>query len=493
MTSTRSRAVRAQLLAQTPLFGGLPGTLLDELSSGGKSIELPPHARVYSAGEAIRQAHLLCRGSVKRTVRPPGQAERIIELADTPQLLGIGEILGDSRYHSSCEVIQPSTLVTIDVERLRAAIARHAELGRRIARVLALKLCTAEGEMVGHTASVTGTQRVLDYLLKLAGENAPMAGETTVALGASKRTIAARIGVRPESLSRSLKVLSDSGVIAVEGRTVHIQNAAVLDTRSDHSTDRVRFARRRGLPISRVPRTMSPGALVNACGRLRVLSQRMAIAWALIRAGVGTEKAWVRLRMLDAEFTRNLDRLAAVALDAPVADAVREIARRWPDYRLLLFDTQTGPGDAARVFESSEAVLRAADDLTNRAEATVSNPDARWVNVAGRNRMLSQRIGKCFLFQDWPGCGDVTQSLIRESCEGFDRNLSALRDHPLGPPELGAQIGEVAFQWGRFMKSMAPDLALTNRSQRLRAVLAECDRLFRHTDTLVKLYERIVR
>ena len=43
----------------------------------------------------------------------------------------------------------------------------------------------------------------------------------------------------------------------------------------------------------------------------------------------------------------------------------------------------------------------------------------------------------------------------------------------------------------RFLRALAPDVMRVQRAQHVRAVVGEADRLLRHVDTAVKLYERL--
>ena len=183
--------------------------------------------------------------------------------------------------------------------------------------------------MTSHHYGLTGAQRLLDYLLETAGERPGLAGETTVVLKASKKVIAARIGMTPESLSRNLRELSDSGVLVVDGRKIHIQNAALLDTVSGDTKRRLNFCRKRKINALNVATPLSAGALVNMCGRLRVLSQRMAIAWGMIVFVVAPHKALIKLRQLEKEFERNLARLDKLELATNLAEKLTRVKAVW--------------------------------------------------------------------------------------------------------------------------------------------------------------------
>ena len=482
-----------KLLSACPLFSGLPSELFSELIAASHVLRLPASQNVFLAGEPIRAAHVLLSGSAKRWTTTAGHhATNLIELIDSQQVLSLGELLGIPQYAATCTTITACVVLTIDLRKLRHIIRHDADFSGRLLQALALRQCVIEFDVTGCNAGLTGTQRVLDYLLDLVADRAALAGETTVTLKPSKKMIAARIGMTPESFSRGLRELSESGVIFVDGSTVHIQNAALLDTDSGDSTQRLYFSRKPRATASLAGSHLSSGSLINTCGRLRVLSQRMAIAWALVASETDPLKGRSKLRQLDIEFGRNLKRIAKAAipgLDEPLA-AVGEI---WPHYQHVLFTEPMAPERAAEVLACSEEVLEATDRLTRQAEASYAGTAAHYVNIAGRNRMLSQRIGKFFMFSDWAGCSAQISPHSNPSCTEFENNLQELQHGGKNLPELAAQLKEVSTQWQKFVRSLVPDMGYPGKLQHTKVVLAEGERLLRFVDTTVKLYERLTK
>ena len=94
------------------------------------------------------------------------------------------------------------------------------------------RLMTLCGSMDAHIRQIenlaleNATNRVARHLVDLAGADA--AGQATVRLGESKQLLASRLAIKPETLSRSLKSLTDAGVIAVQGRSIDIRDLARL-------------------------------------------------------------------------------------------------------------------------------------------------------------------------------------------------------------------------------------------------------------------------
>jgi len=202
-------------------------------------LELPARTLVHGCGEPFDEAYVLCSGTVVRFRELDGDARKVVELVHTPQLLGCGEFFGASRHESGCETASACALIALDAGVLRAVAERSLVLTRRMLQAVAARLCEVEFDVAGRHASRTSAQRILDYLVELAGGSLALAGETTVELASTKKVLAARIGITPEAFSRSLRELADKGVIVVDKRLIHIQNAATLDTGAGEQPQRL--------------------------------------------------------------------------------------------------------------------------------------------------------------------------------------------------------------------------------------------------------------
>lgn len=477
-----------KLLSGSRLFGGLPSEILDALIAASRLVQLAANQNLYEAGSPVREAFILFDGSVKREAAMPGGATRVVQLVQQEQLLSPGEVFGATHYTSSCTSMTPVLLVAIDARKLREFTHQSSDLGCRITGFLAQRLCATEFDATGFHYGLTGAQRLLDYLLELAGDQAALAGETTVLLKASKKVIAARIGMTPESLSRNLRELSDKGVIVVDGRSVHIQNAVLSDTVTGCSRQRVNFSRKRKGDMAATGKKISSGALVNLCGRLRVISQRLALSWGAAVSGLSPARERIRLRQFEKEFIRNLARLDRLELPGELLAELQSVQALWPDYRQAMSDENED--SAGRVFELSEEMLLAADRLAASAARLAAVPEAAYVNQAGRNRMLSQRITKFFLFREWVGPDRDIAKLSPGACEEFENNLRELVRVGSRYLEVAEQLDVVDKQWRKFIRALCPDLEYASRNKHARLVLIEGERLLRSVDTAVKLFER---
>jgi CRP-like cAMP-binding protein len=485
-----ARLVRARLAA-VPLFAGLPAAQLAELAGAARVLEMGPRTLVNACGAPFDEVFVLCSGTALRFRELDGDARKVVELVHTPQLLGCGEFFGAARHESGCETVSACELLALDARVLRELAGRSLALSRRLLQAVAERLCEVEFDVAGRHSSRTSAQRILDDLVERAGGSLGLAGETTVELAATKKVLAARIGITPEAFSRSLRELADKGVIVVDKRLVHIQHAALLDTGAGEQPQRLSFARRN--KGARRDQAMSVGELVNLSGGLRLLAQRHAIDWVLIGHGVAPVEMQARLRQTIAEFERSLAVLQGASLAPELGEALEEVGRVWAEYRAALTVAERVPAAAAKVLQLSEDFITAADFLNAVAGGFNASGSLHMVNIAGRNRMLSQRVAKFFLFEGFEGSPDRAQPQIAASCRAFEHNQRLLLENAGELPELVAQIEATSALWSRFVASLDPAIRQPHRSGRVRSVLEEGERLLRYTNTVVKLFERLAR
>jgi CRP-like cAMP-binding protein len=480
----------AKLLAGMPLFAGTGSALLERLSPLCKVLKLPGHAPIYRTGDPVRLAKFLVTGSIKRCTLLTDAVERVLELVRPGQLFALSELFGARTYRSFATTLEPCLILSLPVDALLTAAGKHPALAQRLLETLARQQFAIEFEHVSHHA-LSGTQRVLDYLLHLAGDQRAIAGETTVRLDASKKLIAAQLDMTPETFSRTLRQLTLDGVIVVNGRAIHIQNATLaidgVKARED-KTAKLRYPRVDKKPVEN---PISSAALVNLCGRHRMLSQRLASAWCVVARNLEPESGSIALRKLHGQFERNL----AQVKDLPLSDNLRSLCdtleKRWVAYRELLMAAPAAATNAKKVFERSEQMLAAADRLTAAAATEAAHPAARFVNVSGRNRMLTGRLTKLFLFYDMGVMIDKAQTLMNESRTEFLANMAKLRVHGADTPEIMAQLAIDTEQWHAFGSVIDAAIAATPDRQLTHKVLDASDELLRHVDTTVKLYEKL--
>lgn len=186
--------------------------------------------RDYLPGDPIFHEGDPCRGvwcvesglvGIRRVDSNGGSV--LLRLAFPGDSLGYRSLLAGENHRAGAEMLQPGRLCFIERAVVRSILERNPTLGLRFLKRATRDLDAAE-EKVLLGATMTVRARVAHLLLVLRDRFATSVGKGsfTLELPLSRQDLAALIGTRPESMSRTIKSLEDDGVAHFSGRTVHV-------------------------------------------------------------------------------------------------------------------------------------------------------------------------------------------------------------------------------------------------------------------------------
>ena len=161
------------------------------------------------------------------------------------------------------------------------------------------------------------------------------------------------------------------------------------------------------LPLTGVARAAGPksgeiGMLeaINQAGRQRMLSQRMAKLYAQQVRGVRASDAQALMSSSISLFDSQLDTLRRLATSRNAGDIVQtydKLSAGWRDYRQVV-SAPANPDGLLAIASLNEQVLATAHQGTLQLERLNGSSLGKLVNLAGRQRMLSQRMSKFYFF-----------------------------------------------------------------------------------------------
>jgi CRP-like cAMP-binding protein len=226
MTGERTCAAVRELqlvegvLTHLPLFSGIAPPQVQQVAAKSRVVRGRRGEVVCARGELLPGVVAVAYGMLKLALRRADGEEKVV------WFLGAGECFGEA----SVLLSRPSRVEAVALEESQLVVApapmlrRLVELDRRFAHNLVDTLAGRSLDLLAELeASVQqrGVQRLASLLDSLA-EPGRQAGRWMVRLPATKTAVAARLGVKKETLSRMLRGLAKRGLIEVSGREVAI-------------------------------------------------------------------------------------------------------------------------------------------------------------------------------------------------------------------------------------------------------------------------------
>lgn len=192
---------------------------------------------------------------------------------------------------------------------------------------------------------------------------------------------------------------------------------------------------------------------IDVAGRQRMLSQRIVKAYCQIGLKVTPEASRAQLDDALRLFDRQLAELEKAAPSDAVRQALGRTAALWAPLRRVAAGKVDRDG-ARWLAQRSEALLQAANEVVNLLQDAAAKPQARLVNIAGRQRLLSQRLAKLYMLRAWRVDSADIRERIDSAANEFSGALALLRAAPEATPQIQAELDAVALQWEWFASAI---------------------------------------
>lgn len=211
--STDSRAGQAGDLcvARVPLFQGLSYEQQLEVASFARPIRLNALEQAYTAGSDLSQLLVVHTGTVKISRTSAAGQEQMLRVLGPGDFIGESAFLTGARPDHAAEALEDTELCVFRHADFGRLVEKHPSIGMRMLQGLSERLDDLETRLAS-VVSGNVSSRLADYLLSLPATPAP-GGTIEVRLPLAKKEVAALLSTTPESLSRQLRRLTDSGII----------------------------------------------------------------------------------------------------------------------------------------------------------------------------------------------------------------------------------------------------------------------------------------
>ncbi len=235
---------------------------------------------------------------------------------------------------------------------------------------------------------------------------------------------------------------------------------------------------------------------INESGRLRMLTQRLSKAYLLKNMDIQPSKAQLQFTTGIEKFNTNLKELTAFSektnRPAPLLETLNLIEQEWLAYQQALSGT-LDKTTVDNLLASSDRTLLACEALVSQLEKAAEVQSAQWVNLSGRQRMLSQRIAKLYSAISYSDGNEIGLAHIEELNDAvteFDLALDKLLNSPVNTHFVNHKLKKVATQWN-FSKQGFKLLGKGNSTPLVIAMTTET--MLKQMNDITELYEALAK
>jgi CRP-like cAMP-binding protein len=214
------------MLAALPLLQGMQEDALAGLLKASRTMRVGKGSYLVRRGDACEGLYLMAKGRAQLLMPKSDESEHgcdVLCVVEAGMSFGETAMLLGTCFPVSCRSLRDCEVVVVPRTALMPVLQALPDLQVRILNVLSLQLRRMTQD-IAHRTQMSAEGRIAAHLLDLAGNGSNRVFHLTD----NKRSIAMRLSVAPETLSRAFRAMKEEGLISVNGYMIEILNPPAL-------------------------------------------------------------------------------------------------------------------------------------------------------------------------------------------------------------------------------------------------------------------------
>ncbi|MGD8266278.1 MAG: Crp/Fnr family transcriptional regulator [Chromatiales bacterium] len=216
-------ALKPQLedIAGIDVFSGMRAEQLEFLLEESVYQDINRGETLYTHGGDKRKMYCLLSGRIKIGLTASSGNERIIDIVLPGKTFGESALFWKREVPVYAQAMTPSLLLVLNNDSVLESMRKWPEVTLSFLELAHLRIQSLLQGMYACCLR-TAEQRVNDYLMQNAEALMSDQMQALVNLPANKSVVASSLNLSPETFSRQLHQLENSGVVRVDRHSVHI-------------------------------------------------------------------------------------------------------------------------------------------------------------------------------------------------------------------------------------------------------------------------------
>jgi CRP-like cAMP-binding protein len=213
-----------EAISGSPIFSSLGEKALSEICDISETRRADVGEMIFSEGEDARALFILVEGEVDLVKYTPDGRERFVRHVGEGETFAEAAMFAGEAYPVSAVARRSSTLIAIDKGKFHKFVCDHPDAS--IAMLGAMARLLRHWSVLLSELSLTSVEsRIATWLIR---KSRASKGDS-FKLGIPKKELAFKLGTIPETLSRNLRKLTESGTISMDGDEVTIGDLGALE------------------------------------------------------------------------------------------------------------------------------------------------------------------------------------------------------------------------------------------------------------------------